>query len=117
MALSDDLKSLLLHGPHASHKKDLLRWGGAAHVLVQYRRHREEILALCPAGRRCWGFWILERRLKARPAGEIGELKLIRTLNLYRDHAERVFVNRRISELLELERQRRRDRPELRAVA
>jgi hypothetical protein len=54
------------------------------------------------------GFWMIERRLKARPAGEAGELRMIRALEIYRDDRERAFVNRRLGELLDLAHRQRR---------
>ena len=48
-------------------------------------------------GRRCWAFWMIEQGLKHQPSGERGELKLIKQLDLYRDDAEKEFVQRRLS--------------------
>lgn len=49
--LSDALRELLLNGPHPDQRaRGLVRFGGAATVLVQWRRHREELLASCPPG-------------------------------------------------------------------
>ena len=50
-------------------------------------------------GRRCWAFWMIEQGLKHQPSGERGELKLIKQLDLYRDDAEKEFVQRRLSEI------------------
>ena len=46
-------------------------------------------------------FWMVERRLNQRPAGEAGELRLIKQLDLYRDDAEKDFV---LKGLLEINR-------------
>ena len=96
--LSPELREVLLHGPRNGFR-DVLRYGGAAHVRVQWRRHREELMAACPPGRRPWGYWMVERRLKTRPAGELGELRVIRSQELWRDDGERELVLRRLSEL------------------
>ena len=99
--LSDELRAFLLHGPSScsNRERDTLRHGGAATVLVQWRRHREELLDDCAPGRRPWGYWMLERRFRQRPAGELGELRAISQLCLYRDAAEVEYVERRMREL------------------
>ena len=48
-------------------------------------------------GKRPWGFWMVERGLTHQPQGERGELRLIRQLDLYRDAAEREFVQKRLA--------------------
>ena len=63
------------------------------------RRHRAELLEACGPGRRPWAFWKLERRFRSRPAGELGELRAIAQLNLYRDAREAEHVERRLREL------------------
>ena len=68
---------------------------------VAWRKHRDELLEACPPGRRPWGYWMVERWLKQRPAGEAGELRAIRTLQAYRDDTEREIVCRRLSEITE----------------
>ena len=73
------------------------RLGGAATVRVQWKRHRQELLDACPMGWRCWGFWQIEMGLLHQPAGEAGELRLIKQLDLYRDEAEREFVQKRLA--------------------
>ena len=76
-------------------------------LLVAWRRHRAELLEACPPGRRPWGFWMVERRLKHRPGGEVGELRAIRQFELYRDEEERVYVEQRLAEIMEGIRTRR----------
>lgn len=68
-------------------------------LLVAWRRHRAELLEACPPGRRPWGFWMVERRLRQHPAGEIGQLRAIRDLEIYRSEEEMEFVLRRLEEL------------------
>ena len=63
----------------------------------RWRRHRQELLDACPPGKPPYGYWMVEKRLKQRPAGEAGELRLIKQLDLYRDHAEREFVQKRLA--------------------
>jgi hypothetical protein len=101
--LSPELRKLLMEGPPSPADKanHLVRFGGSASLLVTWRRHRDELLEACPPGRRPWAFWMLERRLKQRPAGEAGELRTIRTLNCYRDNAERELVCRRLAAITE----------------
>ena len=55
------------------------------------------LCAACPPGRRPYGYWMVERRLNQRPAGEAGELRLIRQLDLYRDAAKKEFVQKRLA--------------------
>ena len=55
--------------------KVLLDLGGSAHVRVEWRRHRQELLDACPMGKRPWAFWMIERGLSHYPAGERGELR------------------------------------------
>ena len=96
--LSDELREFLLSGPQKQ-KKDqaLLAFGGAATVRVQWRRHRDELMAAAPMGKRPWGYWMIERGLSHLPAGEAGELRLIKQLDLYRDDAEQEFVQKRLA--------------------
>jgi len=68
-------------------------------------------------GHRPWAFWYLEKRLKAVPAGEAGELRMIRTLGCYRDDAEREYVHRRLNAITEQIRKIRNKLPGLRNVA
>ena len=96
--LSPELRALLMDGPPPEYR-DLVRYGGSATVRVAWRKHRDELLEACPPGRRPWGYWMVERWLKQRPAGEAGELRMIRTLEAYRDDAEREYVRRRLSEI------------------
>lgn len=113
MLLSDEMRALLLDGPTPGNR-DLLRYGGAATVRVAWGKHRDELMAALPLGRRPYGFWMIEKRLKQRPAGELGELRAIRTLGLYRSDAERRYVLKRIGEIMETMHARRH---QLRAVA
>ena len=50
-----------------------------------------------PMGKRPWAFWMIERGLSHLPAGERGELRLIKQLDLYRDDAEQEFVRKRLA--------------------
>jgi hypothetical protein len=96
--LSDEMREFLLHGPQGQKKaKALLDLGGAAHVRVQWRRHRDELMSSTPMGKRPWAYWMIERGLSHLPAGERGELRLIRQFDLYRDDAEREFVQKRLA--------------------
>ena len=75
--LSDEMRAFLLHGPSSKRDRDTIRHGGAATVLVQWRRHRDELMAAAtPMGRRPWGYWLIEQGLKHQPAGEAGELRI-----------------------------------------
>jgi hypothetical protein len=78
MSLSPEQRSLLLRGPGANKKRLMRVFGGPAGLLVTWKRYRAELLAECPPGRRCWAYWLFERRLKQAPAGEAGELRAIR---------------------------------------
>jgi hypothetical protein len=78
-----------------------LRFGGPATVRVQWMKHRVELIASCKLGHRPWAYWLIEKRLKQRPAGEAGELRAIRTLQAYRDDTERKLVHRRLAEITE----------------
>ena len=101
MSLPPELRKLLMDGPDPYDKgKGLIRYGGPASVLVARRRHREELMAACPTGKRPYAFWMVERRLKQRPGGEVGELRAIRQFELYRDEEERAYVERRLAEIM-----------------
>ena len=55
--LSDALREFLVSGPQKQKKakaQALLAFGGAATVRVQWRRHRDELMAATPMGKR-WG--------------------------------------------------------------
>ena len=98
--LSDGLRDFLLYGPQGQHKaKAVLDNGGAAHVRVQWRRHRAELMAAAPMGKRPWDYWMIEQGLEHLPQGERGQLRLIRDLDLYRDDAEKEFVQKRLAEI------------------
>jgi hypothetical protein len=98
--LSDELRAFLVNGPHPQKKaKALLDLCGSAHVRVQWRRHQDELMNSTPPGRRCWAFWMIELGLSHQPAGERGELRLIRQLEIYRDDAEKEFVQKRLAEI------------------
>ena len=62
----------------------MLDLGGAAHVRVQWRRHRDELMGSMPMGKRPWAFWMIEQGLAHLPQGERGELRAIRALVLPR---------------------------------
>ena len=96
--LSDEMRAFLVSGPQGQKEAQaLLAFGGAATVRVQWRRHRDELMNSTPPGRRCWAYWMIERGLSHQPAGERGELRLIKQLDLYRDDAEREFVRKRLA--------------------
>ena len=97
--LSDQLREFLVSGPHKKQRKAqaMLAFGGAAHVRVQWRRHRDELMSSTPMGKRPWAFWMIERGLSHQPQGERGELRLIKQLDLYRDAAEKEFVQKRLA--------------------
>ena len=48
-------------------------------------------------GKRPWGYWMIEQGLSHQPQGERGELRLIKQLDLYRDDAEKEFVQKRLA--------------------
>jgi hypothetical protein len=93
-------RAFLMDGPRPT-PRALVLLGGAAHLLVQWRRHREEMLAACPAGRRPWGFWAIEKRFKIVPLGDIAQARAIRTLGIYRDDAEKALVHRRLDAVMQ----------------
>jgi hypothetical protein len=97
--LSPALRAFLVSGPHPKKKKAkaLLDLGGSAHVRVEWRRHRQELLDACPMGKRPWAFWMIEQGLSHHPSGERGELRAIRTLGCYRDDVEKEFVRKRLA--------------------
>ena len=100
MSLTAEQREILLNGPTSpgGHKRAVLKaFDGPCRLLVEWRRHRAELMNSCEAGRRPWGFWMVERRLAQRPAGEAGELRLIKQFDLYRDDAEREFVQKRLA--------------------
>ena len=74
--LSDEQRELLMNGP-GSRPASIIRAGGAATLLVLWRRHRQELLDASPPGFRPWAEWMLQRRFKQHPAGEIGQLRAI----------------------------------------
>ena len=95
MALTSEMREFFLKGPQGQKKdKALLAFGGAAHVRVQWRRHRDELMSSTP---RPWGYWMIERGLGHLPQGERGELRLIKQFDLYRDEAERRYVLERLA--------------------
>ena len=87
--LSDEMRKLLLHGPGRppSHA-NLLKYGGSATLLVQWRKHRQELLDACTIGSRPRAFFAIERRFGVVPRLEADQLRAIRTLGCYRDEAE-----------------------------
>jgi hypothetical protein len=116
VTLSPEMRNLLLNGGGESRptQRAILNLGGAAVILVAWRRHREELMAACPAGRRPWGFWMLERRFKQTPRTDIDQARAIRTLQLYANDAERAIVLRRLDAVVQ---HRRAVRDALRSVA
>ena len=98
--LTEKQREYLMHGPPSHEQARAGRYRtfeGPCQVLVAWRRHRQELLDACPPGKPPYGYWMVEKRLKQRPAGEAGELRLIKQLDLYRDHAEREFVQKRLA--------------------
>ena len=81
--------------------KVLKAFDGPCALIVAWRKNSAELMAACPLGRRPYGFWMVEKRLTAKPAGEAGELRMIRTLGCYRDDAEREYVTRRLAAINE----------------
>ena len=116
MSLPPALRSLLLNGPGPSHY-DPLRYGGSAVVRAAWGRHKAELLASCKPGCRPWALWRIQLGIPT-PAGEAGELRAIKKLELYRDEDERAYVDRRLEEItadIRAARELRRER--VRAVA
>ena len=61
MALSPELRKLLLDGPNPNDKsKSLLRFGGPASVRAAWSRHRQELIESCERGHRPWAYWLLQ---------------------------------------------------------
>jgi len=87
--------------PDAAPRNAILKLGGAATLLVQWRRDWQELLAACPAGRRPWAFWALEKQLKIVPRGDVEQARGIRTLNLYRDDREKAILHRRLDAVVQ----------------
>ena len=75
-----------------------MRYGGSAVVHAAWGRHKAELIAACKPGCRPWAFWRLQLGI-LKPAGEVGQLRLIRKLELYRDEDERTYVERRLAEI------------------
>jgi hypothetical protein len=69
---------------------------GSAVVRAAWGRHKAELIAACKPGTRPWAFWRIQLGIP-KPAGEAGELRLIKQLDLYRDDAEREFVQKRLA--------------------
>jgi hypothetical protein len=108
MALKPELAALLMDGPTPAQKTSgYVRFGGIATLRVVWRRHRAELMAACGPGRRPWAFWMLEKHLKQRPAGEAGELRMIRTMQAYTDDKEREIMHRRLNAIVENMRKHR----------
>ena len=97
MSLPPALRSLLLNGPGPSHY-DPLRYGGSAVVRAAWGRHKAELIAACKPGTRPWAFWRIQLGIP-KPAGEAGQLRLIKKLELYRDEAEKAYVLERLEEI------------------
>ena len=89
--LSPELREVLLHGLRNGYR-DIVRYGGPATLIVQWRRHRQELL-------RPFFFWHHEMKLAQKPAGEHAELKLILEHGLARSEDEARFVERRLAEI------------------
>ena len=98
MSLPPALRSLLLNGPGSSHY-DPMRYGGAAVIRAAWGRHKAELIAACRPGTRPWALWRIEFGIHQKPAGEAGELRLIKKLELYRDETEKAYVLERLEEI------------------
>ena len=98
MPFTPEQRSFLLDGP-AENERKRYPFDGPCQLRVAWSKNRDELMASCPDGRRPFGYWMVERRLKQKPPGELGQLRAIRTLNLYRSDAERRYVLRRIAEI------------------
>jgi hypothetical protein len=107
--LSAELRELLLHGGrgHPPTQRTLLKCGGSASILVAWRRHRDELMAECPAGRRPWAFWVIEKRFKQVPHNDVDQARAIRTLGIYANDAEKAIVHRRLDAVVQARRQMR----------
>jgi hypothetical protein len=109
MSLSAEQRELLLNGPGVNgHRHDLVKaFDGSASLWVAWRRHRQELLDLCPHGRRPYGYWLVEERLPFVPRDETAQLRAIRAADCYRSDSERRFVLKRLSEITDEIRARR----------
>jgi hypothetical protein len=95
--LSPELTKLFIEGPTPAQKaKRLVMYGGFAVLHVLWHKHRDSLMALCEPGKRPWGFWALEKRLKPTPISERAQLQAIRNLDCYRNNAEREHVHQRL---------------------
>ncbi len=97
MSLPPALHSLLLNGPAQSHY-DPLNYGGTAVIRAAWGRHKAELLAACKPGTRPWVFWRIELGIP-KPAGEAGELRIIKKLEIYRNEEEKAYVLGRLEEI------------------
>jgi hypothetical protein len=79
MSLSAEQRELLLNGPGVNgHRHDLIKaFDGSASLWVAWRRHRQELLDLCPHGRRPYGYWLVEETLPFVPRDEAAQLRAI----------------------------------------
>ena len=100
MSLTLVQRELLLNGPSGWGKKhDVVKaFGGPCQIITAWRKHRAELMAACPMGKRPYAFWMVERRLTQRLAGERAELKMLLELDLCRDSAERAHCEQRLGE-------------------
>ena len=109
MSLSAEQRELLLNGPGVNgHRHDLIKaFDGSASLWVAWRRHRQELLDLCPHGRRPYGYWLVEETLPFVPRDEAAQLRAIRAADGYRSDAERRYVVKRLAEITDELRARR----------
>ena len=100
MSLTPVQRELLLNGPSGWGKqKDFARaFDGPCQIITAWRKHRAELMAAAPMGKRPYAFWMVERRLTQRLAGERAELKMLLELDLCRDSAERAHCEQRLGE-------------------
>ena len=86
MSLTPVQRELLLDGPHGWGKKqDVVKaFGGPCQIITAWRKHRAELMAACPMGKR-----LLE-------------------LDLCRDSAERAHCKQRLGEIAQRIRYRRK---------
>jgi hypothetical protein len=104
--MTNEQREFLQSGPriHPATESGIIRLGGVATLTVLWRRHRAELMAAAPAGTRPYGFWKLERRFKHAPRDLTAQARLIRTLNLYANDAEKAIVHRRLDAVVQARR-------------
>ena len=105
MSLPPALHSLLLNGPGSVALRSPAIWR-----LRRCPRRRGPTQGRADRGLQTWHSpWALWRFQLGgpKPAGEAGELRAIKKLGLCRDESERLYVERRLGELVQRIRERR----------